>query len=137
MAHIAIGWFSDNVQTGIFLAEYKGWIKMNENLLIRQLITCTINIRPCFKKLIRNGCLSLSWMEINAEHKNKYPFLSGFQLLHSKIKGHVPTFNCLKKISIIFCINITRLGWGRQVQTVWRKNTSLSFMWKYERHVHF
>ena len=34
MAHIAIGWFSDNVQTGTFLAEYKGWIKMNENLLI-------------------------------------------------------------------------------------------------------
>ena len=40
--YIKINWLSGNVQTGIFVAEHEGWIKMNEHLLNRQLIVCII-----------------------------------------------------------------------------------------------
>ena len=33
-------------------------------------------------------------------------------------------------------VTITRLGWSRQIWVVWSKKISLSFMWRYERHVH-
>lgn len=59
--NFAINRFSDNFQTGIFVAEHEIWVKIIENLLNRLLITCTIK---CFKKKIWNGFLTLSLMKI-------------------------------------------------------------------------
>ena len=43
--HIAINWFSDSVQVGIFVAQHEPWIKMNENLLDMWLVTFTAQKR--------------------------------------------------------------------------------------------
>ena len=40
--YIAITWFSDNVQAGKFVAKHEGFIKMDNNLLNRRLITYII-----------------------------------------------------------------------------------------------
>ena len=59
---------------------------------------------------------------------------------HKKVFPDVPMigFKIEKKLKgTLGKVAITRFEWGRKVQTVWRKKTSLSFMWKYERHVHF
>ena len=42
--YIAINWFNDSVQDGIFVSEHEGGTKMNKNLLNRQLITCIIRL---------------------------------------------------------------------------------------------
>ena len=56
---IGIYWITDNVQAGIFVAEYEGRININENLL-NNLLHASEDSRTWFKKLICNGYPSLS-----------------------------------------------------------------------------
>ena len=43
--NIAINWFSDDVQSGMFVAEHVGLIKVNKNLLNRLLVSCIIRLQ--------------------------------------------------------------------------------------------
>ena len=60
-ALIAIIWFSASVQPRITIVEQENLIKMDANVLNRQLIK---DSRTCFKVLTCNPYLSLSWMDI-------------------------------------------------------------------------
>ena len=64
----AINWFSDNVQSGIFVARHECLIKVNRNLSNRQLVTCIIRLQKMLWMLIWNDCPGVSWKKIEKNH---------------------------------------------------------------------
>ena len=46
-AIITTNWFSGSVEAGVIVVEHENWIKMNENVLNRGIITCIIRLQIC------------------------------------------------------------------------------------------
>ena len=47
--YIGITWFSDSVETGIFVAEHEGWVKKGCKFVKKKLITCIIRLEHALK----------------------------------------------------------------------------------------
>ena len=54
-SYIGITWFSDSVETGIFVAEHEGWVKKGCKFVKKKTYYMYHKTRTCFKELKWNS----------------------------------------------------------------------------------